>query len=714
MRATTLSYMGPNFEADTGDLFGTLAGLFGGGGNAPNPAAGGGPGQTLGGIGGASIATALGMPQFAPMASNAGSWLGGLAQQGIQGLTKPKPPKPRQLTRNERRIIEQGRAKAKQTGNEAYANEAVLRVQRPAEYQRLRKLGKLPSQLIQVKPVEQPAAPPKPAPAPAPAKPSPPLVMAQPQPATAPAPAAANPPVQTRPSLNLAPLFEGLNNIEHAQLELAIQEGRGAETWNRIRAEQQTQTEPRTFNVSDKCAKLIDEQPPPFVPEMDGYSETSGPPDERPQPKKHVAIVPIQQGQLEGLLRAVPALQKLDKRLLRVLAGLGSKARDVSGVDPKRGTYHAEPGETPNGIAKRLTGRGERMNELFAANPGNLGPVWQIPPGWLAYEADTGAITTARRYTVLQNDTPYKIAQKHGAFSTRAKWWTELKQANPDKPTKDGGANWKSLYAGEEIGLPDVWFGLGNAPSPPIPVPVPVPPSPFPVPIPSLPIPSPFPVPIPNFPIPPAGPGLPGPTQAGTQDPGVYLQAQALLALWARQNQGSCIPSDYGANPTDFTGTATPRTTMALACFQAWWNRSWSSSPLRADGVLDDATYRALYNVTAAQIPNSPPAPNPQPVPNPLPQIPPWLAGMLGGAVPPATPTPQPTPPPQQAPQYPQFPPWFIPSTSTQNFPPWAVPSIPVLPPAPAPPAPTPEPTEPEEGSSIPLMAMLGAGLFFS
>ncbi|HRI68062.1 MAG TPA: LysM domain-containing protein, partial [Polyangium sp.] len=465
MRATTLSYMGPNFEADTGDFLGTLAGLLGGGANASNPAGGGGPGKTLGSLGGASIAAALGMPQFAPMAASAGSMLGGLAQQGIEGLTKPKPPKPRQLTRNERRIIEQGRQKAKQTGNEAFAQEALLRVHRPAEYKRLKGLGKLPSQS---------PAPSKPAPAPAPVKPLPPPVATQPQPA--PGPTA--PPVPTRPALNLAPLFEGLNDIERAQLELAVQEGRGAEMWNRIRAErteQETRTPTRTFNVSDNGAQLVNDESPPFEAEMDGYSETSGPPNERPQPKKHVAIVPIQQGQLEGLLRAVPALQKLDKRLLKLLAGLGSKARDVSGVDPKRGVYHAEPGETPTGIAKRLTGRAERVNELFAANPGNPGPIWHIPPGWLAYESDTGAIMAMRRYTVVQNDTPYKIAQKHGAFSTRAKWWTELKQANPDKPTKDGGANWTSLYAGEEIGLPDVWFALGDAPPPRPPSPVPVP-----------------------------------------------------------------------------------------------------------------------------------------------------------------------------------------------------------------------------------------------
>lgn len=714
MRATTLSYMGPNFEADTGDLLGTLAGLFGGGANAPNLAAGGGPGKTLGGLGGASIAAALGMPQFAPMAASAGSMLGGLAQQGIETLTKPKPQKPRQLTRNERRIIEQGKQRAKQTGNEAFAQEAVLRVQRPAEYKRLKGLGRLPSQVVPPKPVEQP--PPKPAQAQV--KLSLPPVMTQPAPAPAPAPVAPSAPV--RPSLNLAPLFEGLNSIERAQLELAVQEGRGAETWNRIqaeRSEQETRSQTRTFRLSEQGAKLMEEESPPFVPEMDGYSETAGLPDERPQPKKHTGIISLHQGQLEGLLRSIPALQKLDKRLLKLLAGLGSKARDVSGVDPKRGVYHAEPGETPNGIAKRLTGRAERVNELYAANPGNAGPLWYIPPGWLAYEPDTGAIMTARRYTVLQNDTPYKIAQKHGAFSTRPKWWTELKQANPDKPVKDGGANWKSLYAGEEIGLPDAWFVGATPPAPaptPAPAPVPVPswplPSPsFPVPIPSAPIPSPFPVPIPSFPMPSPGPGLPGPTQAGTQDPGVYLQAQALLALWAKQNSSACIPADYGANPTDFTGTATPRTTMALASFQAWWNRSRSSSPLRADGVLDEATYRALYSVTAAQIPSTIPAPTPPaPAPNPLPQLPPWLAGMLGGATPPATPTPQ-------TPQIPQVPPWFIPTNSTQNVPPWAVPSFPALPSAPTP-APTPEPStpEPDDGPAIPLMAMLGAGLFFT
>jgi len=340
MRATTLSYMGPNFEADTGDFLGTLAGLFGNAANTPNLAGGGGAGKTLGGLGGASIATALGMPQFAPMASNAGSWLGGLAQQGIEGLSKPKPQKARQLSRNERRIIEQGRAKAKQTGNEAYSQEAVLRVQRPAEYKRLKTLGKLPSQAPPAKPAEPPKQ------APIPAKPLPPPVMTQHQPAPAPPVAPVAPPAPTRPMLNLAPLFEGLNDIERAQLELAIQEGRGAETWNRIQAErvgEETRTQARTFNLSPNGAKLIEPEPlPPFVPEMDGYSETSGPPDDRPRPKKHVAIIPLQQGQLEGILRSIPVLQKLDKRLIRLLAGPGSKAQGVSGVRPNGGA--ASPG----------------------------------------------------------------------------------------------------------------------------------------------------------------------------------------------------------------------------------------------------------------------------------------------------------------------------------------------------------------------------------
>ncbi|HVK70697.1 MAG TPA: hypothetical protein VM694_39855, partial [Polyangium sp.] len=136
--ATTLSYLGPSFDpslGDTGDLLSMLGGLFGGNGGG-NPAPSGGMGASLGNLGGAALATSLGMPSLAPLASGLGGALGGLAEQGISALTKPKkkPPKRRKPNANDQRILAEGRAMAQRTGIQAYAQDAVLRVQRPAEY----------------------------------------------------------------------------------------------------------------------------------------------------------------------------------------------------------------------------------------------------------------------------------------------------------------------------------------------------------------------------------------------------------------------------------------------------------------------------------------------------------------------------------------------------------------------------------------------------
>ncbi|MDC3988718.1 LysM peptidoglycan-binding domain-containing protein, partial [Polyangium jinanense] len=698
--ATTLSYLGPSFDpslGDTGDLLSMLGGLFGGNGGG-KPAPSGGMGASLGNLGGAALATSLGMPSLAPLASGLGGALGGLAEQGIAALTrpKPKPPKRRKPNANDQKILAEGRAMAQRTGIQAYAQDAVLRVQRPADYKRLRAAGKLPSQIAErQRAAQQSPTPPRTTLAPA----APRLNFGQFSQGAAPAPTTAPAPPEQRP--NFAPLFEGLDAADRAHLELAIQEGRGAETWRQIQAARSAQP------ATSPAATFAPDEPPP-MPELDGYSETSGPPDARPRPRKHLAILPLQQGQLEGVLRGVPALQKLDKRLLRLLAGRSSVARDVAGVDPSSGVYHAAPGETAYGIAKKLTGSPDRVAELVAANPGNQGPVWQLPPGWLMFERDTAApATTGRRYTVLQNDTPYGIAKKLGALPVRLKWWSELKAANPHKPTKDNGGNWESLYAGEEIGIPDEW-----AASPSIPNLNGTPPAP-------------------PSPIPSTGPGLPAPGQTGTMDPGVYLQAQALLALWAKQNPGACVPGDFGLNPTDFTGTVTPRTSMALASFQAWWNKARPSSPLRADGVLDELTYRALFTVTAAQVPTpapTPEQPKPAPIPTPtLPGLPPfsdWLGKVLGGSlpIPPANqPQPAPTPTPQiPVPQLPQqIPPWLegwpkgtVPNAIPAPQVPPQLPSLPV-PPLPSPPfVPTTQPTPKDDGSAVPFLTMLGAGLF--
>ena len=304
------------------------------------------------------------------------------------------------------------------------------------------------------------------------------------------------------------------------------------------------------------------------------YDDTASP-DTRPRPLQHVSASPMSAAQLEAMIRAVPLLRMHDPRLLRTLTG-GGGAREVSGVDPTRGTYQALPGETPHGITKKLTGQTERTQELLAANPGKpeSDPVWNIPPGWLHYAGDTGAtLITARRYLVLKDDWPQKIATKLGACPARVKWWSELKTANPHKPTQSGSGNWVSLFAGEEIGIPDVW------PEHPLAVP------------------------INTAPAQPSTPGVPAPGKTTTLDPAVVPHTQALLASWALRNPSDCNPSDFGRNPMDLVSGFTPRTTQALASFQTWWNKKQPTRPLPTTGELDQATYNALVEENNASGP---------------------------------------------------------------------------------------------------------------
>ncbi|TKC99860.1 hypothetical protein [Polyangium fumosum] len=300
------------------------------------------------------------------------------------------------------------------------------------------------------------------------------------------------------------------------------------------------------------------------------YNDTASP-DARPRPLQHVSASPMSAAQLEAMIRAVPLLRMHDPRLLRTLTG-GGGARDVSGVDPTTGTYHAVPGETPHGITKKLTGQTERTQELLAANPGKPAsePAWNIPPGWLHYSGDTGAVlNTARKYVVIKDDWPQKIATKLGAFPTRAKWWSELRAANPHKATENG--NWKYLYPGEEIGIPNEWPEHALA------------------------------VTVNGNPAQPSTPGVPTPGKTTTLDPAVVPHTQALLANWALRNSNDCNPSDFGRNPMDLVSGFTPRTTQALASFQTWWNKRQPTRPLSTTGELDQTTYNALIEENNAQ-----------------------------------------------------------------------------------------------------------------
>ncbi|TKC93711.1 hypothetical protein [Polyangium fumosum] len=337
-----------------------------------------------------------------------------------------------------------------------------------------------------------------------------------------------------------------------------------------------------------------DDAQPVLGPE-DHYDDTAAP-DTRPQPLRHLSATPMTEVQLDALVRGVPLLRMVDPRILRLFSGSVGVARDVSGVDPTTGIYHAIPGETPHGITKKLTGQMDRTQELLAANPGKAesSMEWNIPPGWLQYARETGAtFSTARKYVVVKDDWPEKIAKKLGAFPARAKWWSELKAANPHKPTQSGTGNWASLFPGEEIGIPNSWPEHALA------------------------------IPIQPQPSRPETPGLPGPGKNVTIDPALVPQSQALLMRWAVAHPNDCTPSDFGRNPVDLVSGFTPRATQALGSFQAWWNKQHPTRALSSNpGELDKPTYDALVETNNTE---NPPLPwfgnqeNPAP-PNPPPQ----------------------------------------------------------------------------------------------
>jgi hypothetical protein len=679
MRATTLTQLDPldsTLDDDTGFDFGdplaalgSAAGMAGsalggqGGalgalgkvaGVAGKVASGGGAsgaGSAIGGIAGGALGTLLG-PVGTALGGAAGSALGG-AIEGLFGggdeasPPPPPPPPPRAhkvelMTPAERVIWDRAVAQTVKLHSKAPREDAWLRIWAPERWNALRALGRSPMQ-VYTKAEED--------------KRRKALVDRE----------------KTERTL----LFSGMDEHQRARLERALTvTHRAPEVYQQIKKQQadkikaealalgpapaavstkpmdatpQIEPQPIELEASERAlaaalAALETAAPDDDTGELSddntgaAAAATTPPADARPRPARHIAIIPLQQHQLAGILRAVPVLQKLDVRSLQLLAGKSSSARDVAGVNPATRTYHAEPGETATGIAKQLTGNAERALDLLACNPGHRASdcVWRIPPGWLVYDRadDTGAIATQRKYTVLSGDFPMRIADKLGAKATHPLWWKELKAANPDKAMNDDGTNWAGLFAGEEIGIPDSWpaspltapnGGLGGQASPTSPIPG------VPGGIPSIPgLPPGIPgIPgLPNVPNGPTFPNVPSsfPPANGTQDAGVMLQAQGMLAYFATQHP--CNPADFGKSVSDFTGTQTPRTAQAIQSFQVFWNQSNPMQPVRMDGTLDDATYKGLYMMTAAQmqkpIPSSPIPALPPSIPS-IPQLPPSL-----------------------------------------------------------------------------------------
>jgi hypothetical protein len=549
-------------EEDTGDFLKSLSSLFGGGGSSSSSggssagavlgsilgggggSGGGGLGSGIGSLAGAGLGSLVG-----PAGTAIGASLGKLAGGAVESLVRPKapprkpPPKStgRKLSKRERKILADGQQMTQRTGNAMHAEEAALRVYRPADYKRRRAAGTLPSQRMAAAAAAQRA-------------------QQQQQQQQQRAQRVPLLPPLLEPAVALAPLEPAVALLPPL--------------------------EPLLPPLPDELVPSEDDE------QVEAHNETAAP-DPRPQPLRHISSVPMSPEQIDSLLRAVPHARTLDPRILRSVSDGASVARDVAGVDPTTGTYHAAPGETPHGITKNLTGQVERVQELLAANPGKpeASPVWNIPPGWLLYARETGALGTARKYVVQKADFPLGIAKKLGAAPARAQWWAELRTANPHKPLKNG--NWSSLYAGEELGIPDEWPEHKLA------------------------------VPVSSA---PGTPGLPGAGSNVTLDAGVPREVQLSLAKWGVRYPADCDPADYGRTAADFTGIMDQRTGKALASFQNWWNKQHPTRLVRVDGVLDQATLNVLREtdkMISASVPALPAQPWFPPPPAPSTQAPP-------------------------------------------------------------------------------------------
>lgn len=193
---------------------------------------------------------------------------------------------------------------------------------------------------------------------------------------------------------------------------------------------------------------------------------------------------------------------------------------------------------------------------------------------------------TSRTYHVNVGDSPSSIAGKLGARS-RAHWWRELVEANPQLAVKNG--NFVSFVAGSTINIPDTWppsKQLQAAPGlAPRPSPAPVAPGPMPA----------FPAVDDAIPALSGVLGVPlgSAVKGATVDRGTLLRVEGQLLGWAVLHPGKsgCSP-EYG--PSDVTGVVTERTTAAMAAWERWHNSRGESPALPTDGVITPAAATAL------------------------------------------------------------------------------------------------------------------------
>lgn len=295
-------------------------------------------------------------------------------------------------------------------------------------------------------------------------------------------------------------------------------------------------------------------------------------------------------------------------------------------------------GDWPSKVAKTVVGDESRWKEILPLNPflklqsnGNI-PQWtkgtriQLPPSWFPSAVPVAAAPAtpapsggppfnseyplgypSATYTIRAGDTGEKVAERITGNKAR---WKELLTANPTL----AGPHGIELYEGKSLRLPPSWVKAQPTPvtsviaNPPPPLPEPTTQVTAP-PASSPPIAKPpvsdggigSPPAQPPFTPAPVGLGNPaapsGPVVTGTTEQ--IALVQIMLASFYRDHPDATYTvsgAPYGADPADFAGEWTDRTTAAFLGFERWWNGKGKTPTLVADGLPDGDAVQALIN----------------------------------------------------------------------------------------------------------------------
>lgn len=336
--------------------------------------------------------------------------------------------------------------------------------------------------------------------------------------------------------------------------------------------------------------------------------------------------------------------------------GLLARLHHNTGELDGAGGWKIQSGDTPSGIAQKLTGTATRWKELLAVNPTlkvvtvgsttqiqpfNPGQRITIPTSWL------GTASPAPQSPAAPGSAPTSGAQptiRQGDTGSSVKAWQLLLQTLGSNivGTADGifgpatatatkaYQTARGLQADGVVG-PKTWSTAmaeanaktGNPPPvvvspPPIVVVPPVttsPTSPIPIPIPIPPVSLPPVTLPPSLPTPSSGPPVvlqPPPVVVGPAVPSGASQvaiaaAEAALAYFYQQHPDAVFVAGspaYGLDPADHSGTWDPRDKTAMLGFQKWANDNPGKVgfPLPVTGEPDELSVKALQAITAADL----------------------------------------------------------------------------------------------------------------